>query len=98
MFTAWVKNSLLGSRKIEFITWVNPSGEYSLLGSEHFIFRTENSFCMLTVEYSLVVKSDDVGQPSLCKNSCPLDQQARFLGRILRHNFRIQGPELELKL
>ena len=33
-FTAWVKNSLLGSRKIEFITWVNPSGEYSLLGSD----------------------------------------------------------------
>ena len=36
MFTAWVKNSLLGSRKIEFITWVNPSSEYSLLGSEQY--------------------------------------------------------------
>ena len=35
MFTAWVKDSLLGSRKIEFITWVNPSGEYSLLGQIH---------------------------------------------------------------
>ena len=34
MFTAWVKISLLGSRKIEFITWVNPSSEYSLLGSD----------------------------------------------------------------
>ena len=34
MFTTWVKNSLLGSRKIKFITWVNPSSEYSLLGSE----------------------------------------------------------------
>ena len=33
MFTTWVKNSLLGSRKIKFITWVNPSSEYSLLGS-----------------------------------------------------------------
>ena len=27
--------SILGSRKIEFITWVNRSSEYSLLGSEH---------------------------------------------------------------
>ena len=26
--------SILGSRKIEFITWVNPSDEYSLLGSD----------------------------------------------------------------
>ena len=33
MFTTWVKNSSLGSRKIKFITWVNPSSEYSLLGS-----------------------------------------------------------------
>ena len=30
---------------------------------------------MLGVEYSLVIKYDDVGQPSLCKNSCPLDQK-----------------------
>ena len=30
------------------------------------------------VEHSLVVKFDDVGQPSLCKNSCPLDQQVRI--------------------
>ena len=29
MFTTWVKNSSLGSRKIKFITWVNPSSEYS---------------------------------------------------------------------
>ena len=34
IFTTWVKNSSLGSRKIEFITWVNQSSEYSLLGSD----------------------------------------------------------------
>ena len=33
MFTTWVKNSSLGSRKIKFIMWVSPSSEYSLLGS-----------------------------------------------------------------
>ena len=34
IFTTWVKNSSLGSRKIKFITWVNQSSEYSLLGSD----------------------------------------------------------------
>ena len=40
-----------------------------------FYCQNGESFCMLAVEYSLVFKFDDVGQPSLCKNSCPLDQQ-----------------------
>ena len=30
---------------------------------------------MLAVEDSLIFKFDDVRQPSLCKHSCPLDQQ-----------------------
>ena len=44
-------------------------------GCQNFIFRTENYFCVLAVEYSLVFNFEDAGQPSLCKNSSPLDQQ-----------------------
>ena len=46
--------------------------------SQNFIFRTENFFCVLAVEYSLVFNFDDLGRPSLYKNSCPLDQQVGF--------------------
>ena len=53
--------------------------------SQNFIFGTENSFRVLTVEYSLVFKLNDVGQPSLCKNSCPLDQQVGVNNYMKRH-------------
>ena len=36
------QNSSLGSRKIKFITWINQSSEYSLLGSDSKLGSEQN--------------------------------------------------------
>ena len=63
MFTTWVKNSSLGSRKIKFITWVNPSSEYYLgqihnLGQNRFTRGGSMSWTGWLKQYSNITNNN----------------------------------------